>query len=80
VSLIEQKLRDLEKILGKGESFSPTERNLVLRHGCPPWLVLGSKFAKGKLAERCENALEALSKLYDDVIPALPELLRPRND
>lgn len=73
-----QKLDELERALGKGATFTPTERNLVLKHGVPSWLVLGSKMAAGPVADRCGRAIEHLSKLYDDVQPALPEVVRPR--
>lgn len=73
-----QRLDELERALGKGPTFTPTERNLVLKHGVCPWLIVGSKVAKGAAGERCTKAIEALSKLYDDVQLALPEALRFR--
>lgn len=74
-SLALQKLAELERVLGKGPTFTPTERNLVLKHGVPPWLVLGAKLGSGAVAERCNRAIDHLSKLYDDVRAALPKPL-----
>ncbi|HEU4619522.1 MAG TPA: hypothetical protein VFV10_15905 [Gammaproteobacteria bacterium] len=75
-----QKLDELERTLGKGATFTPTERNLVLKHGVPSWLVLGSKMAAGPVADRCSRAIDHLSRLYDDVQPALPDVLRTKPD
>lgn len=74
------RLDEIERALGKGPTFTPTERNLVLKHGVPPWLIVGQKVAKGAAADRCTKAIEAITKLYDDVQLALPEALRVRGD
>lgn len=72
-----QRLNELEKELGKGPTFTRTERDLVLKHGVPAWVILGSKLAKGEVAERCSKAIKALEKLHADTLPVLPAIVRP---
>ena len=77
-SLAMRQLSELERHLGKGQTFTPKEQASVLKHGAPAWLVMGSKFGKGELSDRCDKAIAHLSGLYDQVQLALPEPLRTK--
>jgi hypothetical protein len=80
VSPVEEKLRELERVLGKGPTLTPKEIGRVLRGGVPAWLLVAPKvLPQGELADRCVKAAEHLEGLYEQVVPALPECLRPKH-
>lgn len=72
-----RKLDELDRVLGKGQTLSPKEIKLVLAHGVPAWLIVGSKVG-GPVAGQCARQVEALAALYDSVQLSLPEVLRTK--
>jgi hypothetical protein len=74
------KLAELERVLGKGQTLSPKEIGRVLKGGVPAWLLVAGKvLPRGELADRCAKAADHLESLYEQAMPALPEILRPKH-
>lgn len=62
------KLEHLSKLLGRGVSYSQSEREAILSGSTPEWILRGTRL-KGELGERCRKAAEHLQDLFTKVWP-----------
>jgi len=72
--LTRHRLQHLEKLLGRGTSYTTRERELILSGAVPEWVFRATRL-EGELGERSKKAADALEKLFRDVWPkvATPE-------
>ncbi len=61
------KIDAAERKYGKGPTYTPEERRLIVEKVVPEWLLRGRKLLTGELGERCANGVKALVSLHDAV-------------
>lgn len=72
------KIDEAERMFGKGATYTPSERELILDQVVPEWLLRGRKFLTGELQTRCEKGVKALTELHELVDRELAKVMAER--
>lgn len=75
-------LNKLERKYGKGPTYGRGDRDLILKHGVPEWLVRCRLLLSGEAAARADRAIKQLEALHKEVFPRVadPHELAPKGD
>lgn len=60
---------ELDKKYGRGPTYGPHDRQLILDGVVPEWLLRGRKLLSGEIAERCDQLIKMLERAYPQVAP-----------
>lgn len=61
----------LDKKYGRGPTYGPHDRHLILDGIVPEWLLRGRKLLSGELGERCEQLIKMLERAHTAVAPLI---------
>jgi len=71
-----KRVDELDKKCGRGPTYGPHERKLILDRVVPEWLLRGRRLLEGELRERCDQLIKMLERAHTAVAP----LVRDESD
>lgn len=60
---------ELDKKYGRGPTYGPHERHLILDGVVPEWLLRGRRLLEGELREKCDQLIKMLERAHTAVAP-----------
>lgn len=71
-----KRVDELDKKYGRGPTYGPHDRKLILDRIVPEWLLRGRLVLKGEMQARCEQLIQMLERAHTAVAP----LVRDESD
>jgi len=70
---IAKRADELDKKYGRGPTYGPHDRELILSGTVPEWLLRGAKLCPPELAERCRQLVASLERAHAIVMPLVTD-------
>lgn len=68
-----KRIDELDKKYGRGPSYGPHDRKLILDGVVPEWLLRGRKLLQGEMGGRCDQLIKMLERAHVAVAPLVKD-------